>query len=193
MRAVSRLSYDDRLRSVDEVTAARTLDGHAPGVRVLTVDHDGNSTESPEEADAIVAEIETLIGATWTDERGTRSLAQDDVLVVAPYNAQVVLLRDRLDAAGLSDGTRGHGRQVPRPAGACGVRVDDGVVHRRRAAWNALSCSTAIGSTSRSAGRSTLSVIVRSPLLTEYLPSTPDRLIDLGAFLSLPSCDRPTG
>ena len=33
--AVSRLSYDDRLHSDDEVTAARSLDGHAPGVRVL--------------------------------------------------------------------------------------------------------------------------------------------------------------
>ena len=127
--AVSRLSYDDRLHSVDEVTGARTLYGHAPGVRVLTVDHDGNSTDSPEEADAVVAEIKQLIGAMWTDECGPRPLAQDDVLVVTPYNAQVVLLRDRLDAAGLGGGTRGHGRQIPGPAGACGVLVDDGVVH----------------------------------------------------------------
>jgi len=30
-------------------------------------------------------------------------------------------------------------------------------------------------------------------LLTEYLPSTPQGLIDLGAFLALtPSCDTPT-
>ena len=36
-------------------TAARHLDGQSPGVRVLTVDHDGNSTSSPEEAAAIVA------------------------------------------------------------------------------------------------------------------------------------------
>ena len=34
--------------------------------------------------------------------------------------------------------------------------------------------------------------IVRSPLLTEYLPGTPDRLIELGAFLSLPSCGTPS-
>ena len=38
-----------------------------------------------------------------------------------------------------------------------------------------------------------LSVIVRSPLLTEYLPGTPDRLIELGAFLSLRSCDTTHG
>ena len=32
------------------------------------------------------------------------------------------------------------------------------------------------------------SVIVRSPLLTEYLPTSPDGLVDLGAFLSLSPC-----
>ena len=35
-------------------------------------------------------------------------------------------------------------------------------------------------------------VIVRSALLTDYLPSTPDRLIELGAFLALSPCDTPT-
>ena len=134
--AVSRLSYDGRLHSVDEVTAARTLAGHAPGVRVLTVDHNGNATESPEEADAIVAEIEKLIGAVWTDERGPRPLAQQDVLVVTPYNAQVVLLREPARRRRARRGTRGHGGQVPGTAGAGGVRLDDGVVHRRRAARN---------------------------------------------------------
>ena len=43
-------------------------------MRILTVDHDGNSTSSPEEAAAIVAEIERLLGAMWTDEYGTRPL-----------------------------------------------------------------------------------------------------------------------
>ena len=53
-RAVSRLSYDGRLLSNEHVTAARRLDGVTPGVRTLEVDHLGNATESPEEADAIV-------------------------------------------------------------------------------------------------------------------------------------------
>ncbi|MCH9733467.1 MAG: TM0106 family RecB-like putative nuclease, partial [Actinomycetia bacterium] len=102
-RAVSRLSYDGRLRSHESLTAARKLDGIAAGVRMLTVDHDGNATDSPEEATAIVAEIRALLGATWTDEHGSRALSQKDVLVVAPYNAQVVLVRHRLDKAGLTD------------------------------------------------------------------------------------------
>jgi hypothetical protein len=38
-----------------------------------------------------------------------------------------------------------------------------------------------------------MSIIVRSEALTEYLPSTPDRLVELGAFLALAPCDTPTG
>jgi len=38
-----------------------------------------------------------------------------------------------------------------------------------------------------------LAVIVRSAQLTEYLPGTPDRLVELGAFLALSTCDTPTG
>jgi uncharacterized protein len=38
-----------------------------------------------------------------------------------------------------------------------------------------------------------LAVIVRAEQLTDYLPSTPDRLVELGAFLSLSTCDTPTG
>src|SRR5690606_32427103 len=112
--SVSRLSYDGRLQSVAEVTAARRLHGYQPGVRVLTVEHTDNATESPEEADAIVARLAT----PWTDEPGTVPLEQRHVLVVTPYNAQVVLLRRRLDAAGYRDVEAGtvdkfQGRQAP--------------------------------------------------------------------------------
>ena len=102
--AVSALSYEGRLHS-DDCTIRRVLTGYPPGLHVLPVAHQGNSTESPEEADAIAAEITRLLGAEWTDERGARPLAPSDVLVLAPYNAQVACVRHRLDAAGL-DGIR---------------------------------------------------------------------------------------
>ena len=190
--AVSRLSYDDRLQSVDELTGARRLDGQEPGVRVLIVDHDGNSTDSPEEADAIVAEIEKLIGAAWSDERGPRSVEQDDILVVTPYNAQVVLLRDRLDAAGLDSVRAGtvdkfQGQQAPVVFVSMTASSIDDVPRGIAFLLNRNRLNVAVSRAKY------LSVIVRSPLLTEYLPSTPDRLIELGAFLSLPSCGTPTG
>jgi predicted RecB family nuclease len=189
--AVSRLSYDDRLRSVDTLTAARTLDGHAPGVRELIVEHDGNSTDSPEEADVIVAEINRLIGALWTDEHGARPLAADDVLVVTPYNAQVVLLRERLDAAGLGSVRAGtvdkfQGQQAPVVFVSMTASSIDDVPRGIAFLLNRNRLNVAVSRAKY------LSVIVRSPLLTEYLPSTPDRLIELGAFLSIPACDTPT-
>ena len=42
--------------------------------------------------------IDRLIGQEWSDGRGTRPIALGDILVVAPYNAQVELLRERLPA-----------------------------------------------------------------------------------------------
>jgi uncharacterized protein len=188
---VSRLSYDGRLRSHENVSAARRLDGVAPGVRVLTVAHDGNSTDSPEEADAILDEIRRLLGAPWTDEHGTTPLAQEHILVVTPYNAQVVTLRRRLDAAGLTEievGTvdKFQGRQAPVVFVSMTASSADDVPRGVSFLFNRNRLNVAVSRAKYSA------VIVRSPLLTEYLPSTPDRLLELGAFLSIAPCDTPT-
>ncbi len=182
--AVSRLSYGGRLRSVEEVTAARRLDGHPPGVSVRLIDHDGNSVDSPEEADAIVAEIAAMLGTPWTDEHGTRPLRAEDVLVVTPYNAQVVLLRDRLDAAGLRGVKAGtvdkfQGRQAPvvfiSMVASSIAEVPRGIaflLNRNR-------LNVAVSRAKYAA------IVVRSATLTDYLPSTPAGLVDLGAFLAV--------
>ncbi|MGZ8802087.1 MAG: DEAD/DEAH box helicase, partial [Mycobacterium sp.] len=190
--AVSRLAYDGRLHSHETVTAARRLVGVAPGVRVLSVDHDGNATESPEEATTIVAQIQALIGASWTDEHGTRALTQHDVLVVTPYNAQVVLLRRRLDAAGLRDVRAGtvdkfQGQQAPVVFVSMTASSIDDVPRGIAFLLNRNRLNVAVSRAKY------LAVIVRSTQLTEYLPGTPDRLVELGAFLALGACDTPTG
>jgi len=190
--AVSKLSYDGRLQSLDEVTAARRLEGQRPGVRVLTVEHDGNSTDSPEEADAILAEVRGLLGSAWTDENGTVPLAQEHVLVVTPYNAQVVTLRRRFDEAGLTEVEVGtvdkfQGRQAPVVFVSMTASSADDVPRGIAFLLNRNRLNVAVSRAKY------LCVIVQSPLLTEYLPGTPDRLVELGAFLSLRSCDRPTG
>jgi len=188
---VSRLSYDRRLRSHEHVSAARRLDGVAPGVRVLTVQHDGNSTDSPEEADAILAEIRDLLGRTWTDENGETPLAQEHVLVVTPYNAQVVTLRRRLDAAGLDKVEVGtvdkfQGRQAPVVFVSMAASSADDAPRGVSFLFNRNRLNVAVSRAKYTA------IIVRSALLTDYLPATPDRLVELGAFLSLASCDTPT-
>lgn len=188
---VSRLSYDGRLRAYDDVTAARHLHGVAPGVRLLTVDHDGNSTDSPEEAAAIVAELGRLLGTPWTDEAGTVPLGQQHVLVVTPYNAQVVMLRRQLDDAGFDDVEVGtvdkfQGRQAPVVFVSMAASSAEEAPRGVSFLFNRNRLNVAVSRAKYTA------VIVRSALLTDYLPATPDRLIELGAFLSLSTCDTPT-
>ena len=93
-------SYEGRLHSVDGCARQRIdspgLSG--TGLRWLPVEHEGNRGSSPEEADRIAAELERLIGGSYTDRDGREHrLGWDDVLVVTPYNAQVRCLSRRLD------------------------------------------------------------------------------------------------
>lgn len=188
---VSRLAYEGRLLPAEDRPAARRLHGHEPGVRMRTVDHHGNSTASPEEAEAIVAATAALLGTDWTDENGTRALTPADVLVVAPYNAQVMLLREHFEEAGLPDVAVGtvdkfQGRQAPVVFVSMTASSIDDVPRGISFLLNRNRLNVAISRAKY------LSVIVRSATLTEYLPGTPDRLIELGAFLSLAPCDTPS-
>ena len=68
----------------------------------MALPHAGGRNRSPEEAQWVVAAIEALRGRPWTDRRGNRRVLDvPDVLVVAPYNAQVAAL-----TAGLPKGAR---------------------------------------------------------------------------------------
>ena len=96
-RFVSEAFYENRLDSISECAARTTSDG--VGVRWLAVEHEGSRVESEEEAEAIAAEIERLVAHRFTNRGATRELRYDDMMVVAPYNAHVRLLRERLPAA----------------------------------------------------------------------------------------------
>ena len=105
--------YEGRLDHA-AVTARRSL-ALGNGPVWLPVDHVGRSQSSVEEADAIAAAVGELVGSPFTDLDGTtRPLGDGDVLVVAPYNAQVRMLRSRLPA-GVAVGTvdKFQGQQAP--------------------------------------------------------------------------------
>ncbi|WJX99854.1 TM0106 family RecB-like putative nuclease [Curtobacterium sp. 458] len=97
--SVSSLSYDGQLSSM---ASGRHLDGIDAGVHPVPVLHAGNTTSSAEEAARVVSLARNVIGRTWTDDAGTRELTDEDVIVVAPYNAQGALIRQELDRAGLT-------------------------------------------------------------------------------------------
>lgn len=105
--------YEDRLEP-ESVCSTRTLGGGGNGVRFEPVEHTGNKIESEEEAQRVASIFTELVGREWTDERGTRKLGLGDILVVAPYNAQVDLLRARLpQGARVGTVDKFQGQQAP--------------------------------------------------------------------------------
>ena len=80
---ISEEFYEGRLQP-DPSTATRTTP-FGTGLRYIEVAHEGNRQDSREEVDAVRAEVDRLLAA------GVR-----DVMVVAPYNAQVNALREAL-------------------------------------------------------------------------------------------------
>jgi uncharacterized protein len=104
----SEVFYEHRLESVPSL-ANQALAGVAPatgtGVRWLPVEHDGDRTESIEEALVITALVRDLlgVGATWTDRDGqTKPIGLKDIVIVAPYNAHVERISRTLADADLS-------------------------------------------------------------------------------------------
>ncbi|HEV8545157.1 MAG TPA: TM0106 family RecB-like putative nuclease [Candidatus Limnocylindrales bacterium] len=90
---ISEAFYEGRLQPHPETARQGVGPGgfvEGTGIRFVPVAHDGNQARSREEADLVAEAIRGLVGRRWTDQRGvTRDLGIDDVLVVAPYNAQV--------------------------------------------------------------------------------------------------------
>ncbi|GAA4717298.1 TM0106 family RecB-like putative nuclease [Pedococcus ginsenosidimutans] len=102
---VSELAYEGRLDALpgleqQVVGGGGQLGGH--GLRWVPVEHVGRESSSPEEAAAIGEIVDELLTRQWTNHEGvTATLREKDILLVAPFNAQVATLR-----ALLPDGIR---------------------------------------------------------------------------------------
>ncbi len=102
---ISRAIYEDRLESFADcanqrIEAPSQLAG--TGIRYVPIAHEGNTRESPEEAEAIAGLVEDLLKGQYFRTDGTSGpLIPEEIMVVSPYNAQVRCLREHL-----SDGVR---------------------------------------------------------------------------------------
>jgi predicted RecB family nuclease len=90
----SEVFYEGRLKPAPVAFTREIADGN--GIRFLPVAHEGHRQAAPEEAEAIAAEIERLRGTMYRDDDGERPLGPEDFIVVAPYNAHVRCLREKI-------------------------------------------------------------------------------------------------
>ncbi len=101
----SEIFYEGKL-GARPVTRPRVLEGHAwlkgAGIWFVPVQHEGNRNSSAEEVEKISQIVESLLrpGVTWfRNATESRQVKLEDVLIVAPYNAQVSDLCERLPGA----------------------------------------------------------------------------------------------
>lgn len=104
-KPLSDMVYEGKLQS-DENNHLQAVDIPSPryitcqnGILPVPVLHEGNRQSSLEEVELLKKMINELLTGTFTDKgNNTRAISYNDILVVAPYNMQVNLLKEHLPA-----------------------------------------------------------------------------------------------
>jgi len=114
----SEVFYESRLRSRegrDRHALRGTAPLDAPGLYFLPVAHEGNRNWSRDEVDVIAALAQSFVnGGEWRDHENVwHPIAWKDVLIVAPYNAQVYAIKDRLPGANVGTVDKFQGQEAP--------------------------------------------------------------------------------
>jgi uncharacterized protein len=115
-RYISEQFYEGRLHAHPSTTRQGVEAEALPraGAFLVPVAHEGRAQDCPEEIDAIRQTIDRLLAGTWTDRDGrTRPMRPADIIVVAPYNAQVNALSDALPDIRVGTVDRFQGQEAP--------------------------------------------------------------------------------
>jgi uncharacterized protein len=115
----SELFYEGRLRprpglELQEIRSTGDVAGS--GLRYRRIAHTGNQSSSLEEADAVRNLITQFMASspTWINREGIESIITlDDILIIAPYNAQVFELQTRLPGARVGTVDKFQGQEAP--------------------------------------------------------------------------------
>ncbi len=86
------------------------------GLFLVPVDHTGKRDRSFKEVEEIKSIVDHLLssGLTWTDrENKTQNLTREDILIVAPYNAQVGALSEALNDINIGTVDKFQGQEAP--------------------------------------------------------------------------------
>jgi uncharacterized protein len=179
---VSDLMYEGRLVSAagrEQQRVQAPFPWGGSGVRWAPIEHVGNEAASPEEVVAVDGIVRQLVEALWVDHTGaTHELSLDDIVIVAPYNAQVGRLKAGLPA-GARVGTvdKFQGQEAPVAIySMASSSVEDaprGVsflydLHRLNVAISRAKC---------------LAIVVGSPKLLDAIVSTPAQLASVNGLI----------
>jgi len=112
--------YDGKL-GARQVTHLRVFEGHPwlkdAGLWLVPVDHEGNRNSSVEEVEVVACIVDGLLAPNvrWFRSAGnSRALKrEDDILIVAPYNAQVSDLSERLPGMAVGTVDKFQGQEAP--------------------------------------------------------------------------------
>lgn len=115
----SELFYEARLHSragLEKQIVQSTSRVSGSGLRYLPVEHTGNQSASSEEAEQIRALVAEILAshATWLDREGKKAvIGLEDILIIAPYNAQVFELQGRIPGARIGTVDKFQGQEAP--------------------------------------------------------------------------------
>lgn len=115
---ISEVFYENKLNPIEglekqEVIGSNPFNG--AGLRYIPCEHDGNQGSSQEEVELIQKLVTSLLDeGNWTNKEGQiNKLHPDDIMIVAPYNAQVNELKKALPELRIGTVDKFQGRQAP--------------------------------------------------------------------------------
>jgi uncharacterized protein len=179
--------YENRLASYPglenqaliDTTEARTSRFGGAGLFYVPVQHEGNQSRSEEEVEAVEAIVDELTGGalSWRDKDGNEApLTREDLMVVAPYNAQVTALAAALPDVRVGTVDKFQGQQAPVVIVSLTTSSPDEAPRGMSFLYSANRLNVA---TSRAKG---LCILVGSPALFEPDCRTPEQMRLANAF-----------
>lgn len=114
----SEIFYNGELESLEGLDLQRISGGtrfDGAGLFHVPVVHTGNQNYSDEEINTIAIIVHDLLtDGEWTDKTGvTKKITEQDILIVAPFNAQVELLKEALPKIDIGTVDKFQGREAP--------------------------------------------------------------------------------
>jgi uncharacterized protein len=117
-RFTSEVFYEGKLKSSPGLEK-QLIGGCTPfdgaGLFYVPVGHTGDQNSSPDEVKMIKKIIDRFLApGKWTDsQHNTRNLTSADILIVAPYNAQVAALAEKIQGIQIGTVDKFQGKEAP--------------------------------------------------------------------------------